>query len=160
MDSEKIAKKLIELRGEKSRETVAKALGISISAIGMYETGARIPRDELKTKIARYYNTTVEYIFYSEMSHSVSLPAGPDPPATTTTGGEKRGQRKQILPRFIGAGEAGQTGAALRATPKPTAHFKRSVVPFPHLAHSAKRLDWRDAPEAQPTHGIHYVGHL
>ncbi len=65
MDSEKIAKKLIELRGEKSRETVAKALGISISAIGMYETGARIPRDELKTKIARYYNTTVEYIFYS-----------------------------------------------------------------------------------------------
>ncbi|MCD8146751.1 MAG: helix-turn-helix transcriptional regulator [Clostridiales bacterium] len=59
MDSEKIAKKLIELRGEKSRETVAKALGISISAIGMYETGARIPRDELKTKITRYYNTEV-----------------------------------------------------------------------------------------------------
>lgn len=65
MDSERIAKKLIELRGEKSRESVAKALGISVSAIGMYETGARIPRDELKTRIARYYNTTVEYIFYS-----------------------------------------------------------------------------------------------
>lgn len=63
MDSEKIAKMLIELHGEKSRETVAKALEISTSAIGMYEIGARIPCDELKTKIARYYNTTVEYIF-------------------------------------------------------------------------------------------------
>ncbi|MCC8128598.1 MAG: helix-turn-helix transcriptional regulator [Clostridiales bacterium] len=65
MDSERIAKKLIALRGSKSREEVANALGISISAIGMYETGARIPRDELKAKIARYYDTSVEYIFYS-----------------------------------------------------------------------------------------------
>lgn len=44
MDSEKIAKTLIELRGERPRSEVATALGVSVSALAMYETGARIPR--------------------------------------------------------------------------------------------------------------------
>ena len=63
MDSEKIAKRLILLRAGKSREDVAKALGISLSALSMYETGARIPRDETKKKIAAYYGCSVEEIF-------------------------------------------------------------------------------------------------
>lgn len=64
MDSEKIAVKLTCLRGEKSREQVAKDLGISVSAVAMYETGARIPRDEIKKKIATYYGVSVEAIFF------------------------------------------------------------------------------------------------
>ena len=65
MDSRKIAQKLIELRGEKSRESVAKALDISLSTLSMYEIGARIPRDENKEKIARYYGKTVDEIFFA-----------------------------------------------------------------------------------------------
>ena len=63
MDSEKIAQTLVKLRGARPRAEVAIALGISVSALGMYETGARIPRDETKRKIAQYYEKTVEEIF-------------------------------------------------------------------------------------------------
>ena len=35
--------KLIALRGNKTQEEVAKALGISVSALSMYEQGRRIP---------------------------------------------------------------------------------------------------------------------
>ncbi len=65
MDSELIGKKLIGLRGEKSRERVAYDLGISVSAVTMYELGARIPRDELKKKIAEYYGVTVGELFFA-----------------------------------------------------------------------------------------------
>ena len=61
-----IAKKLIELRGERTREEVAKAIGVSVSAVGMYENGERIPRDFIKIRIAKYYNRSVEEIFFAE----------------------------------------------------------------------------------------------
>lgn len=61
-----IGKRLCTLRGERTQETVAEACGISVSAMAMYETGKRIPRDEIKVKIARYYNTTVEALFFAE----------------------------------------------------------------------------------------------
>lgn len=59
-----MAEKLIELRGEKSREQIAVDLGVSYSAITSYELGERIPRDELKVKIANYYKKNVEDIFF------------------------------------------------------------------------------------------------
>lgn len=63
MNRKAIAKRLILLRGNRSREEVAKACGISISALAMYEQGERIPRDDIKIKIASYYNRTVDFIF-------------------------------------------------------------------------------------------------
>lgn len=65
MDTERMAKILIGLRGKKSREEVANALGISVSALSMYENGARVPRDEIKIKIATYYKRSVQYIFFN-----------------------------------------------------------------------------------------------
>lgn len=65
MDAEKIAKNLITLRGNKSLKEVAEANGISISALSMYEAGNRIPRDEIKVRLAKYYGTTVEDIFFN-----------------------------------------------------------------------------------------------
>lgn len=56
--------KLKELRGEKSREQVAKDLGISVSSVQMYENSERVPRDYMKIKIAKYFNTTVQEIFF------------------------------------------------------------------------------------------------
>ena len=64
MKSSLIAERLIKLRGDKTRDIVAKACGISKSALAMYELGERIPRDEIKIKLAEYYNTTVEAIFF------------------------------------------------------------------------------------------------
>lgn len=58
-------KRLVSLRGDKSQETVAKDIGISTSALGMYETEQRIPRDEVKIALAKYFNTTVEAIFFA-----------------------------------------------------------------------------------------------
>jgi len=58
--------KLKALRGDKSQEEVAADLGISKSALAMYERDERIPRDEVKVQIAKYYNETVGALFYGE----------------------------------------------------------------------------------------------
>lgn len=65
MNSVDIGKRLIELRGNRTQEEVAKANDISVSAIGMYERGERIPRDEVKIRLAEYYKTSVQSIFYA-----------------------------------------------------------------------------------------------
>ena len=65
MQSKKYAKSLRKLRGKVSRQVVATAIGVTRSAIAMYEQGQRVPKDDIKVKLARYYNTTVEAIFYT-----------------------------------------------------------------------------------------------
>ena len=65
LDRQKIAKTLIKLRGDRTQEEIAKELGISTSAYAMYETGKRIPRDEIKIRIAKLYNKSVQYIFFN-----------------------------------------------------------------------------------------------
>jgi len=65
MDAKEIGKKLKELRGERRISEVAEALGISPSALSMYETGTRIPRDVIKIKIANYYGVNISDIFYA-----------------------------------------------------------------------------------------------
>lgn len=66
MNSVQIGRRLAALRGNRTQEEVAKANGISLSAIGMYERGERIPRDEVKLSLAKYYDTTVQAIFYAD----------------------------------------------------------------------------------------------
>jgi putative transcriptional regulator len=64
LNKELIAKKLFNLRGDKTREEVANDLDISVSALQMYENGQRVPKDEIKVKIANYYGLTVQEIFF------------------------------------------------------------------------------------------------
>lgn len=66
MSQSTIGQKLIQLRGERTQEEVANAIGISLSAIGMYERGERMPRDEIKIAIAKYFDTTVQAIFFED----------------------------------------------------------------------------------------------
>lgn len=61
---------LKSLRGSKTQGEVATALGISKSAWAMYERGDRVPRDEIKVRIARYFNKTVQGIFFADQNHS------------------------------------------------------------------------------------------
>ena len=65
LDNKAIAQRLIELRGDRSQKTVADACGISTSALAMYEQGNRIPRDDIKLKLSKYYKRSVNYIFFT-----------------------------------------------------------------------------------------------
>lgn len=64
MDAIKIGKRLRILRGELTAEQVARALNVGVSTIYMWENGERIPRDEMKLKIAKYFKTSVDNIFF------------------------------------------------------------------------------------------------
>jgi len=64
INPEKIGKRLTELRGDKSRIEVATDLNISQSALAMYESGQRIPRDNVKIRIANYYKRSILDIFF------------------------------------------------------------------------------------------------
>ena len=71
MNYERVAKNLINLRNEKSREEVARGVGISVSTLQMYENGQRIPRDNIKIKLANFYGVTVQTIFFDSEQHEV-----------------------------------------------------------------------------------------
>ena len=55
-----------ELRGNRSQAEVAKAVMVSDSAISSYENDERVPRDDVKKRLAKYYESTVQDIFYAE----------------------------------------------------------------------------------------------
>lgn len=65
MNAYKIGRRLKRLRQDRPLKEVARANGISVSALSMYECGTRIPRDEIKIKLARYYDKTIEEIFFA-----------------------------------------------------------------------------------------------
>ena len=62
---------LTELRGSKTRDQVASDIGISISALGMYELELRVPRDEIKIRLADYYHKSVQDIFFVNQCHTL-----------------------------------------------------------------------------------------
>lgn len=66
MNKNAIANRLVELRGNRSQEEVAKAVNISTSALSMYENGSRIPRDEIKIRLATFYGKSVQFIFFNK----------------------------------------------------------------------------------------------
>ena len=60
-----IGKKLKKLRGDVAQRKVAKDINISASALAMYETGKRIPRDEVKLRLSEYYGVSIEFLFFN-----------------------------------------------------------------------------------------------
>ena len=66
MDNKKIGDRLKELRGDKTLDTVASDLGVTGMAISNWERGERIPNDEMKVRIAQYYNRSVSFLFFDE----------------------------------------------------------------------------------------------
>lgn len=71
MNAVQIGSQMRSLREKqnKSQKVVADDLGISMSALCMYEIGARIPRDEIKIRIAEYFNVPLESIFFPIEQH-------------------------------------------------------------------------------------------
>lgn len=62
----KISEKLKILRGDRSQKEVAEALGITPAALSNYEQGIRVPRDETKKEIAKFYGVSIEEIFFAQ----------------------------------------------------------------------------------------------
>lgn len=59
-----VGERLREARGNTPRKEVCKSIGISLSALMMYENDKRIPRDTIKVKLAKYYGKGIEELFY------------------------------------------------------------------------------------------------
>lgn len=58
-------KRLVALRGKRSQAEVARDNGIAVSTLAMYENEQRVPRDPIKIKLAEYFGSTVQEIFYT-----------------------------------------------------------------------------------------------
>ena len=69
MDSHARGQTLIKWRGTRTQEEVAKEIGISKSALSMYERGERIPRDNIKIRISAYYKKPIHKIFFDQKTH-------------------------------------------------------------------------------------------
>lgn len=65
MNKQEVGCRLVRLRGNKTQEQVAKAVGISVSALSSYECGERTPRDHIKIALAKYYKRSVQSIFFN-----------------------------------------------------------------------------------------------
>ena len=71
VDGVQIGKRLAGLRTERgmTETALAKELGISQSAVTMYESGRRIPRDDIKIRFAVFFGEPIEAIFYPKKQH-------------------------------------------------------------------------------------------
>lgn len=67
IDRKAIGILLMKLRGDRTQREVALALNISEPAIRHYESGKRSPSDNIKIKIARYYDKEVAEIFFTSL---------------------------------------------------------------------------------------------
>lgn len=65
MDKMVISQRLRNLRGNIPQKDVAKVTNIRQSALSNYENGLRIPNDAAKAKLAKYYNVTIDELFFA-----------------------------------------------------------------------------------------------
>ena len=64
-----LLQQLKELRGDKTQQEAAAGIGITKSALAMYERDERVPRDEVKVRIANYYGVSLMYLFFNHNEH-------------------------------------------------------------------------------------------
>lgn len=57
--------KLRRLRGDRTQQEIADAVGVTAMAISQYESGERSPKDSVKIALAKLYGTTVEDLFFT-----------------------------------------------------------------------------------------------
>lgn len=67
-DSKTIGERIKALReaNKISQSELANIVGVGLSSISMYESGDRMPRDEIKIRIANALNRSVNFIFFKE----------------------------------------------------------------------------------------------
>lgn len=55
---------------KKTQKQAAADLEITKSALAMYERDERVPRDEVKIRIAKYYGEPLESLFFNQTEHN------------------------------------------------------------------------------------------
>ena len=63
---EEIGKAIKEMRGNRSQQEIADAIGCTKMAISQYENGQRMPNDDMKVSIANYFGVTVGSLFFTQ----------------------------------------------------------------------------------------------
>lgn len=76
MNSIAVGAKIRAMRGAESQQALADKLKISKSALAMYERGERIPRDEVKIRIAQHFGVSIESIFSHKSSTNCAETGG------------------------------------------------------------------------------------
>lgn len=68
MNTDIIATRLVELRNSKNltQNELAIKVGVAPTSIAMYEAGKRIPRDEVKIRLAKVFGKSVQSIFFTK----------------------------------------------------------------------------------------------
>ena len=68
MNTDIIATRLVELRNSKNltQNELAIKVGVVPTSISMYEAGKRIPRDEVKIRLAKVFGKSVQSIFFAK----------------------------------------------------------------------------------------------
>ena len=61
-----VGQKLKHLRGDKTQAEIAAQVGVTESAIKMYEADERSPRDSIKIRLANLFGLTVGSLFFGE----------------------------------------------------------------------------------------------
>lgn len=64
-----IGERLKRLRGDRSQREMADKLDITKSSWAMYERNERVPRDEIKKRIANFFGKSVQEIFFDDVEH-------------------------------------------------------------------------------------------
>lgn len=64
-DRKVVGDRLRALRGSRTLEDVANAVGVTSMAVSMWERGERAPSDEMKIRLANYYKKSINSIFFS-----------------------------------------------------------------------------------------------
>ena len=57
--------KLRELRGTRTQNDVAEAIGVTKSSYAMYERDERPPRDEVKIRLAKFFGVSIQDLFFT-----------------------------------------------------------------------------------------------
>ena len=71
MNSKRIGNKLRKLRGKRTLAEVSRDLGISDAALCAYELGQRVPRDDKKMRIAKYFGKSVSELFFENLEFAL-----------------------------------------------------------------------------------------
>lgn len=67
LNAKEIGRRLRELRGvHRTLADVSDGAGVSAQQVSQYENGQRIPSAETVARLAAYYDTTTDYIFFGQ----------------------------------------------------------------------------------------------
>lgn len=66
--------KTLRVKNQLSRKQIADLIGVSVSTIGLYESGERLPSLPMIVKLATHYKTSVDYLLDIETTGKDTLP--------------------------------------------------------------------------------------